>query len=303
MFTRCPSCQTVFRVRPELLRVAHGQVRCGRCDTVFNALDSLAERLDEWVVPTEAAEVRDLAAETSSAGAAVDPHDIPPHPAADASASAHTAEYVRRDSSVVASVTPDAADAAGASPAPRLRASDVAAGLNAAVLQDLLLREDAASSGRWRRRGWAAASVVLLILLAGQWAYLQRAYLYKFPVARPALHELCAVLGCALPLERAPDRIDVLQRVVQAHPRVPNALLVDLSFVSRAARPIAYPVVELRLTDVSGNRVAARRFMPAEYLPAGTDPARGLPPDQPVHVNLELMAPRIEVVSFQFEFL
>ena len=303
MFTRCPSCQTVFRVRPELLRVAHGQVRCGRCDAVFNALDSLAERPDEWIVPAEAAEVRDGAAGTSSDSSAGDHRDVPPHSEAGEVTSAHTTEYVRSDSSVAASATANAADAAGAPPAPRLRASDVAVGLNAAVLQDLLLRDEADTSGRWRRRGWAAVSVVLLVLLAGQWAYLQRAYLYEFPVARPALHRLCTVLGCALPLERAPDRIDVLQRVVQAHPRVAQALLVDLSFVSRAARPIAYPVVELRLTDVSGNRVAARRFMPAEYLPAGTDPARGLQPDQPVHVNLELMAPRIEVVSFQFEFL
>ena len=302
MFTRCPSCQTVFRVRPELLRVAHGQVRCGRCDTVFNALDSLAERPDEWVVPAGAAADRDLAVETSTDDVVVDHHSMPPGPAADDVTTAHTVEYVGSDSSVVAAAPADAADEAGA-PAPRLRASDIPAGLNAAVLQELQLREDADSAGRWRRRGWAAASVVLLVLLAGQWAYLQRAYLYEFPVARPALHELCAVLGCALPLERAPDRIDVLQRVVQAHPRVAQALLVDLSFVSRAARPIAYPVVELRLTDVSGNRVAARRFMPAEYLPVGTDPGRGLPPDQPVHVNLEVLAPRIEVVSFQFEFL
>lgn len=43
MFSRCPACQTVFRVRPEQLRAHQGQVRCGRCQATFNALDHLFE--------------------------------------------------------------------------------------------------------------------------------------------------------------------------------------------------------------------------------------------------------------------
>ncbi len=43
MQTRCPACSTVFRITPEQIRVRHGQVRCGRCQRLFNALDSLLE--------------------------------------------------------------------------------------------------------------------------------------------------------------------------------------------------------------------------------------------------------------------
>ncbi|MDT3671411.1 MAG: DUF3426 domain-containing protein [Aromatoleum sp.] len=43
MFARCPACQTVFRVRPEQLRAHRGEVRCGRCQTAFNALEHLLE--------------------------------------------------------------------------------------------------------------------------------------------------------------------------------------------------------------------------------------------------------------------
>lgn len=39
--TRCPSCQTAFRVVQDQLKVSDGWVRCGRCNEVFNALDSL----------------------------------------------------------------------------------------------------------------------------------------------------------------------------------------------------------------------------------------------------------------------
>ena len=43
MLTQCPSCQTTFRVTSEILRVAQGQVRCGRCHTQFDALERLIE--------------------------------------------------------------------------------------------------------------------------------------------------------------------------------------------------------------------------------------------------------------------
>lgn len=43
MFTQCAKCETVFRLSAEVLRAAGGQVRCGRCGEVFNALSRLAE--------------------------------------------------------------------------------------------------------------------------------------------------------------------------------------------------------------------------------------------------------------------
>lgn len=39
--TRCPACQTVFRVVRDQLRVSGGWVRCGRCAEVFNAAEAL----------------------------------------------------------------------------------------------------------------------------------------------------------------------------------------------------------------------------------------------------------------------
>ena len=43
LFTRCPDCDTTFRVTDDALKKANGQVRCGRCASVFNAY---AERRD-----------------------------------------------------------------------------------------------------------------------------------------------------------------------------------------------------------------------------------------------------------------
>lgn len=39
MLTRCPACQTIFRLGPEQLHARRGEVRCGHCFHPFNALE------------------------------------------------------------------------------------------------------------------------------------------------------------------------------------------------------------------------------------------------------------------------
>jgi len=42
MTTRCPACATAFRVADSQLQARAGQVRCGRCGTLFDALAALS---------------------------------------------------------------------------------------------------------------------------------------------------------------------------------------------------------------------------------------------------------------------
>jgi predicted Zn finger-like uncharacterized protein len=42
MMTRCPTCSTAFRVTDQQLRARDGQVRCGRCNTTFDAMATLS---------------------------------------------------------------------------------------------------------------------------------------------------------------------------------------------------------------------------------------------------------------------
>lgn len=53
MYTQCPDCATVFRVTAEVLRTAHGEVRCGVCARSFNALLNLSEDPFQAAVPPE----------------------------------------------------------------------------------------------------------------------------------------------------------------------------------------------------------------------------------------------------------
>ncbi|MDO9164706.1 MAG: zinc-ribbon and DUF3426 domain-containing protein [Rhodoferax sp.] len=43
LITRCPACETLFKVVPDQLRISEGWVRCGQCDEVFDASLHLLE--------------------------------------------------------------------------------------------------------------------------------------------------------------------------------------------------------------------------------------------------------------------
>lgn len=89
MQTRCPECQTVFRVTPEQLKARAGNVRCGHCQTAFNALDSLLEAL-----PTAPLSAQDP---TTTPAALDSPTPPPPIAAATAPAELHFLPLTEED--------------------------------------------------------------------------------------------------------------------------------------------------------------------------------------------------------------
>lgn len=59
MLTRCPACQTAFKVAPDQLAARAGRVRCGHC---LNAFDAIANALPIPEPPAEEAPPQDLTA-------------------------------------------------------------------------------------------------------------------------------------------------------------------------------------------------------------------------------------------------
>ena len=54
MLTRCPACQTAFRLGPEQLHARRGEVRCGHCFHPFNALEHEIVQRGQTRSPTPA---------------------------------------------------------------------------------------------------------------------------------------------------------------------------------------------------------------------------------------------------------
>jgi predicted Zn finger-like uncharacterized protein len=144
---------------------------------------------------------------------------------------------------------------------------------------------------------------LLVLLLAGQWAFFNRADLAMDPGWRPAMEGLCSLVACELPLPADPGSVALLNRDVRRHPEVSNALLVNATMINRAGFTQSWPVMSIRFSDLSGKPVAERRFLPAEYLGESVNNSGGMAPASPVQVVLEIEDPGEEAVSFQFDFL
>lgn len=152
--------------------------------------------------------------------------------------------------------------------------------------------------GRWRVAAVLAAASLLLVtqVILADWARFAAS-----PTWRPWMTSACEHLGCTLPAWREPTAFVVLNREIQPHPSNPQALLVTASFRNDAAWTQDWPLLELALTDLDGQRIGLRRFQPLEYL-GGAPSSEGLAPGQSATVALEILDPGNRAVAFEFDF-
>ena len=52
MLTRCPQCETLYRLTTEQLEAAGGKVRCSRCNKVFNAAEHMQQSSKKAPIPS-----------------------------------------------------------------------------------------------------------------------------------------------------------------------------------------------------------------------------------------------------------
>ncbi len=269
--TRCPACDTAFRVVLDQLRVSDGWVRCGRCAEVFNAgarlidVDTGAPRKMPEPVPEPAP--GEVAPVVSAA---------PARPAGGVDIEFESAPYA--DAAEAADAVPQAAASQPAAAAIALWRSEPAPGPAAAPEPDAELRADpsampsflrrAERAQRWRQprvRAALAAVVGLGLLgLAGQLGYTYRDLVAaRYPALRPVLAQACAALGCAIAPPRLIESLSVdssgLVRVERS-----NLYKLNVALRNRAGIEAALPALELALTDSQGRLLARRVLRPAE---------------------------------------
>ena len=237
--TVCASCHTEFRVTWEQLKVRAGRVRCGQCHTVFNGLTSLnrhgedAARTPDATGP--AGEIAPLSAATPEAAGAQPAPDSslawPPLPSS-------TAESLDLESA-------PAANALGTSPAFEFGP------------------KPSMKRGWW----WAPLATLLLLALLGQALfYFRGAIALLLPEAKPYINELCAELGCEVPLPRRVELISIETSDLQADPTNPGVMVLLATLRNRAAFPQAFPALELTLTNDRDQPLARRVLQSGDYL-------------------------------------
>lgn len=267
--TRCPHCATVFRVQPAQLSARGGKVRCGKCAQVFDGVAAL-------VAPT-GADSGDGPGEPSPQLALFD--------AGQKAAGVQPPEELPADEPQAAAITtpskpPEAAEFVVESPPAFLAAPPAAP----------------------RRTPWVLATVLALLVLAGQGALAFRTELAVLvPQVKPGLEALCAQAGCEVRLPRRPRLLAIESSDLQAEGRRENVIVLNAVLRNQAPFPQEFPALELTLTDEKDEALARRVLRPADYLGAAAQArlAQGIAAGADAALRLHLDTGGLKAVGYR----
>jgi hypothetical protein len=304
-------------------------VRCGNCQGVFNALDSL---LEEASAPLVAAPARSPVVATEPAA---DSRRASPFIAEDTPSGVEPA-FSEPTFSEPAFSEPIFADPTPAAIEPTLAEptlSEPAAGepalaepqLTESAAQELgkatgliLPRETTEIPGysKWTEGVMAApvapatekaagglftfAALLLIVALAGQIVFRFRSEIaITLPSLRPALELLCRAVDAEIPLPRHVELVSIETSDLQSDPARGNLLVLNATLRNRANYGQAYPALELTLTDTQDGAIARRVFAPTEYLPAKTPAGQPFGANADVAVRLWVEAKEISAAGYR----
>ncbi len=290
--TRCFACGTVFRVVQDQLKVSEGWVRCGRCNEVFNALESLFDL--ERDTPPEWSPGETVPAGASGTAAAPFHSEASSDPFLVDRLDAHLISARRNESGSTpatrigerdrlefpdAQFEPDSGSSEMMMPIhdTTVLASDPA---HAATPAPEFMRH-AQRRARWHapatRIALCVAGLILstsLVLQAGH--HFRDSVAMRWPAMKPALTAWCAALSCSI---QAPKRIEDIAVESTALTRAtgPEVFSLAVTLRNRGAMTLALPSIDLGLTDAAGQLVARRMLASTEWrgatptLPAGAE--------------------------------
>jgi len=254
-YTRCPGCHTVFRVTAQQLAMREGQVRCGHCKTVF---DGNAERI-ALSPPAQSAEGDDAYDEAVQGPPTVTLRNAQAlHPVHPADADEPPEDEPEEDISEIAYEE----RFAWARPSKPRRSVSALLGI---------------------------ALPLLVIALAAQLVFHYRnALAARWPAAKPALAEVCALAGCAInpPRDLAMQYLSIDASDLQADPAHRGLLILTANVRNHATWPVAYPDLEFSLTDTNSVTVVRRVLAPSDYAGGAADLTKGIAPNAEVPVKL-----------------
>lgn len=134
------------------------------------------------------------------------------------------------------------------------------------------------------------AALLLVAVVAQSMFFLRSEIASYYPQSKPYLVQLCQKLACGIYLSKNIGLIVIDDSDIKEDTNYPGLLHVSSTLVNRARYYLAYPNIELTLTDIEDKPKLRRIFKPAEYLPVLSDVANGISPGSEVKINLAIMA-------------
>lgn len=306
LLTRCTHCHTVFRITAEQLQAHGGKVRCGRCLQIFDGMVALAPDAPEVPapeIPQPVAAAADPAPESPSPSMALREASVDlvqPEPEPETVSLDMTPGANAEAEPLPAGLPEVAAETAEPGPAIELEAERLATAAENPFIHEPEMAEPVP------RRPWlAAAGIVLAVALAGQAVFFYRGELAaRHPLARQWLNAACAGTGCMVPLPRVTKAVLIEASDLQlVDPARPDRIQLTATLRNHAGYDVAYPALDLVLTNATDHTLARRIFLPVDYLGKNRDPHAGLAANAELTVRLTLDTGSLGAAGFRLALL
>lgn len=235
--TRCPACDTVFKIVPDQLKVSQGWVRCGRCAEVFDAAARAAttaeatDKTDPW----QQARVPEVSLPIENAQIA--PENI-------------ASQAINTPTNITFTPHPD-------------KTETYLSFVRVAKNKAFWLKRNVITSLR-------AACVALAGLLFFQVVFSQRNHLAAAnPAIKTSFESLCQAIGCKIEPFKNIDAFKIDSSSFQkaqttaAEPASAQVFALKLTLKNSSDMPVAMPAVELTLTE-AGDKPVLRRVLLAK---------------------------------------
>jgi predicted Zn finger-like uncharacterized protein len=328
MLTQCPNCQTTFRVTTEILRVADGQVRCGRCQTQFDALERLIDENEPaqhaarsprtpHTPAAERIEVEEPAAQEDITleGRHIEisgRYRMPDSPPGQSQIREETVEEWVEIDDIDDEVTNDAGEIEVDED---LIEDDGPLEIEVAEEQAYEAEEEQEEAEQVEPEEdllaapprpavapvWKILAGPLVLLLAIQLIHTYRHALARHPRLGPAIVSIYSAVGVNLQPDWDLHAYEILQWHLGSDPAMPGTLRVRTSLKNVASFAQPYPLLKLVLEDRWGERVREREFEPSEYLDPTTAPDRLLAPAQQATATVSIVDPGPDAEGFRFD--
>jgi len=260
MITCCPGCNTSFRVTPEQLKAVQGKVRCGKCQHVFNAIETL---VDAPVVPSLVS------------APLPDPNQAE--------------EFPREPSLFGEPLENSAVDFASTSQQNQGGHEDTESTTDSdEPLQEIepLLHEEPPDRPN-RTWLWVVAVLFASLLLLLQVLLNYRVELgVLLPDSKPLLRALCQPFDCVLSLPRVGDLISIESSDLRPAPD--GQLILTATLKNRAPFAQTYPHLELALTNTEDQAILRKVLAPEDYLTREFKPAAGFAKNGEIAITLSV---------------
>lgn len=289
LITTCSYCRARFRVTPQQLNTKQGQVRCGRCQRVFNGFEAL-ERF-----PDDDTGARLLAAREAAERAAAEAPRVEVEPVSiDELPDIETLQPDTSPEPPPALVEPPAPVPSTPLPAPpSARQAPRDTPQSSITLPEIPRPAPPA-------RAWAFGSVLLVVVLAAEVAYAYRGPVaQRYPVLRPYMESICGAVGCSIPWSREETLLKLEDSELLEVPGKPNEIALNARIRNLAAVAQEYPHIELTLTDVSGQAAIRRVLRPTDYLGRPVNGSEIIAPGSELAIQLRLETPRIKATGYE----